>query len=90
MTSDFCIFFPTEEGGRESGVLGVCDNAGCFPEASGSVDGVNVKFKYYCHMHWDTVKSIVSYALCRQSIAFIEYIGEKERRGCRMYCYSHS
>jgi len=34
----------------------------------------------YCHMYWDRVKSIVSCALYRQSIPFIE----KERRGCRM------
>jgi len=34
----------------------------------------------YCHIHWDTVKSIVSCALYRQSIPF----KEKVRRGCRM------
>ena len=46
MTSDLCIFFPTEEGRREyfhksTGVPGVHDYAGCFSVAAGSVDRVN-------------------------------------------------
>ena len=38
MTSDFCIFFPKVEGGRENvrGVWGF-DYAGCFSKAVGSV-----------------------------------------------------
>ena len=41
MILDFCIFFLIEEGGREYGVHGVLDYAGCFAEAAGSVDGVS-------------------------------------------------
>ena len=42
MSSDFCIFFPTEEGGRENVQGGgVLNYAGCFAEAAGSVDRVN-------------------------------------------------
>ena len=43
MISDFYIFFPMEEGGRENvqGVWGVLDFSGCFAEAAGSVDRVN-------------------------------------------------
>ena len=38
----FCIFFLTEEGGREYvQVRGGLDYAGCFSEAVGNVDGVN-------------------------------------------------
>ena len=37
MTSDFCIFFPSDEGGREN----VLNYAGCFSEAAGSVDRVS-------------------------------------------------
>jgi len=42
MFSDFCIFFPTEEGGREN-VRGrwILDYAGCFSQAAGSIDRVN-------------------------------------------------
>ena len=42
MTSDFCIFFPMEEDGREyvQGVW-VLNYAGCFAKAAGSVDRVN-------------------------------------------------
>ena len=43
MISDFCIFFPTEEGGREYawGARGVLDYVSCFSKAVGSVDRVN-------------------------------------------------
>ena len=43
MISDFCIFFLTEEGGRDyvQDACRVLDYAGCFSEAVGSVDRVN-------------------------------------------------
>jgi len=41
-------------------------------------------------MQVDTIKIIVSFKLYRQSLPFISSIGEKERKGCTMLCYSHN
>ena len=81
---------------RFEGLVGkICGVVGVGPEwdcGRCRLDGLNGLFLYcrvsmismyliyYCHMYWDTVKSIVSCALYRQSIPFIE----KERRECRM------
>jgi len=48
------------------------------------VSGTEFDLISYCDMYYYAVKTLVSCTLYRQSIPFIEYFGEKERRECRM------